>query len=176
MTRIRLFTLLGATVALVLGSALFKSNELHAQPAADLLMIGQPAPAWTLKDLDGNEVKSSQFAGKVVVVDFWATWCTPCIQEIPGYIELQKKYGADGLVIIGVTVDRKAPTEVKKFVEQKGMNYTVVVADEKVAEDFGGIEGIPTTFLIDREGKFAHKKVGAMTHSDYEALVKKVLK
>ena len=176
MKRSRLAIILVATVALVAGSVLFRSTELHAQSHQDLLSIGQPAPSWKLLDLDGKEVSSEQFAGKVVVVDFWATWCTPCIKEIPGYIELQKKYGPEGVAIIGISVDRKAPSAVKQFVEQQGMNYTVVVADEEVVNAFGGIEGIPTTFIIDRTGKFVHKKVGAMAHADYENLLKRFLK
>ena len=112
----------------------------------------------------------------MVVIDFWATWCGPCKTEIPGYIELQKKYGKDGLVIIGVDYsDPKGPANVKKFAEKNGMNYLIVMGDEGVAEAFGGIEGIPTTFLINREGRIVHQKVGAWDHAQYEALVKKIL-
>ncbi|WP_438480895.1 TlpA family protein disulfide reductase [Oleiharenicola lentus] len=177
MTRARLITLLAATAALALGPVLFQNGKLQAQVPSpvDALLIGQPAPSWKLLDLDGREVSSSQFAGKVVVVDFWATWCTPCIKEIPGYIELQKKYGSD-LAIIGISVDRKDASEVKKFTEKQGMNYTVVMADENVVSAFGGVEGIPTTFIISREGKFVHKKVGSMAHEDYENLLKGFLK
>ena len=76
------------------------------------------APSWRLRDLDGNEVSSDQFKGKVVVLDFWATWCGPCRQEIPGYVELQKKYAADGLVVIGVSLDEGGPAVVKKICRQ----------------------------------------------------------
>jgi thiol-disulfide isomerase/thioredoxin len=176
MSLARLCTGLTAVLVLLMASAVFPSTRLKAQSPSqsDLLLIGQAAPAWRLLDLDGREVHSSQFAGKVVVIDFWATWCTPCIKEIPGYIALQKKYGED-LAIVGVSVDRKDASEVKKFVEQHGMNYTVVMVDESIVSAFGGIQGIPTTFIIDREGKFAHKKVGAMSHQDYEHLVKRFL-
>ena len=138
-------------------------------------MLGQPAPVWRLTDLNGHVVSSEQLKGKVVVVDFWATWCVPCIGEIPGYIELQKKYGAEGLVIVGVSVDQKGPDHVKKFAEAKGMNYNIVMADDNIADAFGGIESIPTTFLINREGRIIHRKVGAMPREEYEKLVQQAL-
>lgn len=135
----------------------------------------RPAPAWKLKDLDGKDVSSSQFAGKVVVVDFWATWCGPCVEEIPGYVALQKKYGKDGLVIVGVSLDRGGVAKVKKFVQDHGMNYTIVMGSPDIADVFGGFEAIPTTFLISRDGKIVHQKTGSWSHADYEAQVKQHL-
>jgi len=127
-----------------------------------------PAPAWKLKDLDGKVVSSEQFKGKVVVIDFWATWCGPCRMEIPGYIELQKKYGKDGLVIVGVSLDEKGPSVVKQFAEKFGVNYQMVMADEGIVEAFGGIEAIPTTFIVDRSGKIRDRKIGAEPTAEYE--------
>jgi thiol-disulfide isomerase/thioredoxin len=172
MTRLRFITLLGAAAALACGAALFLGKPLYAQDAA---ATAQPAPAWKLKDLDGHDVSSDQFKGKVVVVDFWATWCAPCIGEIPGYIELQKKYGPEGFVIVGISMDQTGPAHVKKFAEAKGMNYTLLMGDESVVEAFGGLEGIPTTFLINRQGRIVHHKIGAMPHDEYEKLVKQAL-
>lgn len=134
-----------------------------------------PAPALVLKDLSGNEVNLAALKGKAVVVDFWATWCGPCLTEIPGYIDLQKKYRKEGLVIIGVSLDRKSPQQVKEFVEAQGMNYPVVMGDNETVQAFGGFNAIPTTFLINREGRIVHQKTGAMDHAQYEAIVKKVL-
>ena len=137
---------------------------------ADLPVLGK-APAWKLKDLQGKEVSSADFKGKVVVIDFWATWCPPCRAEIPGYIALQKKYAEQGLVILGFSVDEAGPEAVKKFAVEQKMNYTILMANQGTAAAFGGIEGIPTTFLIDREGRVRNRKVGSMDAAEYEARV-----
>jgi len=134
-----------------------------------------PAPAWTLNDTDGNAVNFSQFKGKVVVVDFWATWCPPCRDEIPGYIELQDEYGKDGLVIIGISLDRKGPSVVKDFMEKFGINYEVVMGNEATVEAFGGFRGIPTTFIIDRDGNIRDKKTGSESKDVFEARLIKYL-
>ena len=102
-----------------------------------------PAPAWKLRDVDGNVVSSDQFKGKVVVLDFWATWCPPCRTEIPGYVQLQKKYAADGLVIVGVSVDTDGPQVVKKFMKDFGINYPIVMADDEIQNTFAPIQGYP---------------------------------
>src|SRR5215216_4614993 len=89
-----------------------------------------PAPAWQLKDVDGKIVSSDQFKDKVLVVDFWATWCVPCREEIPGYIELQKKYAKDGVAFIGVSMDQQGPEVVKEFLEKTRVNYQIVMGEE----------------------------------------------
>jgi thiol-disulfide isomerase/thioredoxin len=134
-----------------------------------------PAPDWTLNDLDGKSVSSADFKGKIVVVDFWATWCSPCREEIPGYIELQNKYGADGLVIIGVSLDRGGPAKVIDFAKKFGINYPLVMGDGAVVDAFGDISAIPTTFLIDRDGNIRDRKVGAEETSVYEQRIRAVL-
>ena len=125
------------------------------------------APVWELKDLDGKLVKSSDFDGKVVILDFWATWCPPCKAEIPGFIELQKKYGEKGLVVVGVSLDERGPSVVKQFMSQFGMNYPVVMGNIQTMEDFGG-KAIPTTFVIDRSGKIVAKHVGFASKETFE--------
>ena len=153
-----------------------KPQAVDAAPGATAaalpaLPVLGPAPAWQLKDVNGNLVRSEQFKGRIVVVDFWATWCGPCKVEIPGYIELARKY-SDDLTIVGVSVDQGGVGMVKAFVEKNGMNYPVVMFDEGILAAFGGVEAIPTTFLIDRTGQIRDRKVGAEHTADYE---KKIL-
>jgi thiol-disulfide isomerase/thioredoxin len=135
-----------------------------------------PAPAWKLKDVDGKVVSSDQFKGKVVVLDFWATWCPPCKAEIPGYVELQKKYGADGLVFVGVSVDEEGPEVVRKFVKDHAINYPIVMFDEGIIKAYAILEGYPTTFIIDRDGKIRDKKVGKRPTAEYEKQILAILK
>ena len=153
------------------GLMLAASSSCRAEPT-----LPAPAPAWKLLDLDGKEVSSDNFKGKVLIVDFWATWCPPCREEIPGYAELQKKYGADGLVVIGISVDSKGAAAVKKFADKFPVPYQVLMADDKVVTAFGGMDAIPTTFLIDREGIIRDRKVGAVPPAEYEKRLLKVLK
>lgn len=155
MKSLRLLSLLSL---FLLGGALLRAESVPPTPA----------PAWTLSDLDGKPVSSEQFKGKVVVVDFWATWCPPCREEIPGYIALQEKYGKDGLVIVGVSLDRKGPAHVKAFAEKEGMNYVVVMGDGATVAAFGGFNAIPTTFIIDRAGNIRDQKTGAVETAEYE--------
>jgi peroxiredoxin len=145
-----------------------------AATASTLQKLGA-APAWRLPRLDGTTLDSNELKGKVVVVDFWATWCGPCIREIPGYVEIQKKYADRGLVIVGISMDQRGQAVVQRFIEQHGINYPIVMGDEAVTEAFGGVQAIPTTFLIDRDGQIRHRKVGAMEREEYEPIVASLL-
>jgi thiol-disulfide isomerase/thioredoxin len=163
-----------ATMAgLIASFILWSAAPAHAEDSAPAT---QSVPVWKLTDLNGHEVSSAQLKGKVVVVDFWATWCVPCIGEIPGYIKLQKKYADKGLVIVGVSVDQKKPDYVRKFVKAKGMNYTIAMADDTIADTFGGFDVIPTTFLINREGRIINRKTGAVPEDQYEKLIEQALR
>ena len=145
-----------------------------AQTMSDLPELGA-APSWALKRLDGSVMRSEELAGKVVVLDFWATWCPPCRDEIPGYVEMQRELESQGVVIVGVSLDKGGPSVVEKFGRDYKINYPLVMGDNEVVGAFGGITAIPTTFLIDRNGQVRHRKVGSMERSDYEPLVKSLL-
>ena len=133
------------------------------------------APAWQLLDLDGKTIKDADFKGKIVVLNFWATWCVPCREEIPSLIELHQQYGDDGVIIVGASVDRGGVDLVKRFVERFKVNYPIVIADEKMMRDFGNVEAVPTTFLIDRNGRVAGKHVGFAEKETLEREIKSLL-
>jgi thiol-disulfide isomerase/thioredoxin len=149
----------------------FTAASLHA--GWTTVAAPKPAPIWKLKDVDGNVVSSEQFKGKVVLIDFWATWCAPCRSEMPGYVQLQAKYGQD-LVIVGIATDtdKNGPNTaiVKKFLA-KGtpkITYQIVMDDGDIEAAFGGMDAIPTSFIIDRAGQLRERKVGAVPQAETE--------
>jgi len=133
------------------------------------------APGWELPDLDGKTVHSTDFINKAVVLDFWATWCPPCRAEIPDFIELQKKYANRGLTVIGVSVDQSSLKTVKSFAQKMGINYPVVLADNKIVDAFGGIDGLPTTFIINQNGHIVKQHLGFTPPATIEKEVKALL-
>jgi len=126
------------------------------------------APDVSFKELNGGTVELRSLRGKVVILDFWATWCQPCVREIPGFIALNNEYKEKGLQIVGAAVDSGELAEIKEFAEKHGMNYTVVTADEEAIDKFGDIEAIPTTYIIDRQGRIRHKHVGFTDKATFE--------
>jgi thiol-disulfide isomerase/thioredoxin len=111
----------------------------------------------------------------VVILDFWTIWSAPCRAELPTFVELQKKYNKDGLVIIGISVDQGGVVDVKPFSQQEGLNYRILLADEKIATAFGGIPAIPTTFVIDEDGRIASKHVGLTPKREFDHEAKSLL-
>lgn len=134
------------------------------------------APAFSLTPASGGApVTLASFKGKVVVLDFWATWCPPCREEIPGFIKLYNDYKAKGVVVVGVSVDRGGAGLVKEFMAKNGINYPSLMADAAVQQAYGGIRSIPTTFVIDRNGNIQKKFVGGHDMSEFEAVIKPLL-
>ena len=138
--------------------------------------IGSRLPAFTVDDLQGHKISSADLHGKVVLVDFWATWCQPCKQEMPGYQKLLDRYGAQGLAVVGFKFDTMMDTEdPTKFAEKIGVRYPLAVATDDLKQEFGGIEGLPTTMLYDREGILRQKVIGFEYTQSFEANLKPLL-
>lgn len=137
------------------------------------LVALKKAPEFTLKNVLGGELKSDDFKGKVLVVDFWATWCVPCKKEIPEYNELRRKYKDQGVEFLGVTFD-SSEKQFKQFVEETRIDYPVVWGTDAVDAAFGGHPGLPTTFLIGRDWKI-YRKIFGNTGSKIEMMEKDIL-
>ena len=153
------------------------NEDAKATKAAGLLPLDQApmAPEWTLPQVDGSNLTLSEHRGKVIILDFWDTWCPPCKREIPGFIELQKQYGDEGLVVIGAAFGRDGQGAVNQFVKEWGINYPIVLANSQVNRQYGGINSIPTTFVIDREGRARAKHVGYVAKEVFEQQIKALL-
>jgi thiol-disulfide isomerase/thioredoxin len=134
-----------------------------------------------LKDLDGKEVSLSQMKGKVVLVNFWATWCEPCRVEIPWLIEMQQKYGAKGFTVLGIAMDDEGRSVVAPFVQKERfevaggdkaqMNYPIVIGNDAAADKFGGLFGYPTSVLIDKDGKQIKRITGIISEDEISKLI-----
>jgi thiol-disulfide isomerase/thioredoxin len=123
--------------------------------------IGSRLPDFSIKDLQGREVSTTELHGKVVLIDFWATWCQPCKREMPGYQKLLNRYGSRGLAVLGLKFDTMTDEEDPvKFAKKIGVRYPLAVATDDVKQKFGGIEGLPTTMLYDRHGILRKKVIG----------------
>ena len=131
---------------------------------------GDKAPDFSFPGLDGNTISLDDLMGNVIFINFWATWCPPCRQEIPGFVEIYEKYKGDGLVIIGVSLDRSGPNVVNQFMEEYGISYPMAMATKEFYEDYEPGQYIPTTFVIDREGYIKDKHVGFMPKDMMEKL------
>jgi peroxiredoxin len=130
------------------------------------------APDFTLNDASGNPVRLSQFRGKVVLLNFWATWCPPCKTEIPWFTEFQKTYADRDLVVLGVSFDEDGWKSVKPYMEENRMNYRVMIGNDDIARLYGGLDSLPTTLIIDRSGRIVVTHVGLCSRGEYEAAAK----
>ncbi|MBD3272105.1 MAG: redoxin domain-containing protein, partial [Elusimicrobia bacterium] len=133
------------------------------------------APDFSLPDLSGKMVNLSNYRGKIVILNFWATWCPPCKAEIPDFIELYNEYKSNGLAIIGISLDPDRIKAVERFMEEYKINYPVVIGNMKVTALYGGISAIPTTFVLTRNGGIYKKYVGYRNRSVFEKDIKALL-
>jgi peroxiredoxin len=150
-------------------------NFLHRHAA--VAQTGrQPAPDFTLLDESGNNVRLSRLRGQVVLLNFWATWCRPCEVEIPWFVALRRQYGGSGLAVVGVAMDDDGWESVRPGIVARGIDYPVVTGNHAVAKDFGGVDALPTTFLIDRSGRIAAVHQGLVDLARFDAELRDLLK
>lgn len=141
---------------------------------------GKPAAQFTLTSRDGKRIALADLKGKPVLLNFWATWCTPCKVEMPWFEEFQKKYAAQGLQVVGINEDDDAKSpqvqaDIKSTLERTGVDYTILMSDKKVGEVYGGLDMLPATFFIDRNGKIVAQAIGLASKDDAESNVQKIL-
>jgi len=133
------------------------------------------APDFTLQSLDGKTVRLSDFRGKPVVLNFWAMWCGPCKIEMPWFVDFQKQYGPAGVQFLGVAMDDASTKEIAEFAESMKVNYPILIGKESVGDDYGGVQFLPETFYIDRNGKVVDKAFGLKGKGEIEDAIKKIL-
>jgi thiol-disulfide isomerase/thioredoxin len=133
------------------------------------------APDFSLESLEGKTMRLSDFRGKAVLLNFWATWCGPCKIEMPWFVELQQKYGSQGLQVVGVAMDDASKEDIAKFAKDMGVNYPVLIGKEAVGDSYGGIPALPETFFIGRDGKVVDKILGLRGKAEIEEAIKKAL-
>lgn len=156
--------------ALVGSAAAQQANE----PVVRFVRNPDPAPDFSLKTLDGKPLNLADFRNKVVLLNFWATWCGPCRMEIPDLVDLQKRY-KDRLEVVGLNVDDDDPNEIQKYVSQTGINYPVAMTPDDLRMQYGGIAALPTSFVLDTEGRVVQKHVGLWDPAVYETEIRALL-
>ena len=168
-----------AAVALIVAAMLYtgayrsRKTRIEASGGLQGNVVGQMAPDFQLETLDGRKVKLSDFRGKAVVLNFWATWCQPCKIEMPWFIEFEKKYKDQGVEFVGVAMEDTPKNDIEKFLRDMQVNYLILLGTEAVGEQYGGIMGLPTTFYIGRDGKIVEQHAGLISKDDIEAHIKK---
>jgi peroxiredoxin len=171
--------LLIALVAAMFFAGRHLANRSQARAAHETVISGdakgQPAPEFELKDLAGNNVRLSDYHGKVVLLNFWATWCPPCKEEMPWFVDLQKRYGAQGLQVIGVAMDDSGEKAIASFAQRLGVNYPVLLGKESIAQAYGDVQFLPDTFYIGRDGRIVAHVQGLINRKEIEEKVKQAL-
>jgi cytochrome c biogenesis protein CcmG/thiol:disulfide interchange protein DsbE len=174
-------TILGA------GALMFPATRVVAQRCVDACLgVSRPegiippgsrsmAPDFSLPGDAGSVVRLADLHGQVVLLNFWATWCTPCNVEIPWFADLQQQHGGAGFTVLGISMDEDGWTSVKPYLERSPLNYRIAVGGDAVAQSYGGIEALPTTFLIDRAGRIAVIQRGLTPKGTYEDEIRSLL-
>lgn len=138
-------------------------------------LSGKPAPAFTLRDLDGKKVSLADYRGRPVLVNFWATWCAPCKLEMPWFEQFRKQYAAQGFEILGIAEDDAGKDEIAKSAKKLGVDYPILLTDAKVAPAYGGIDYLPMSFYVDRSGVVREETAGLATKDEVEANIRAIV-
>lgn len=133
---------------------------------------GKLAPEFSLESLQGQTVHLADFRGKAVLLNFWATWCQPCKIEMPWLEQMQQQYGPEGLQIVGIAMDDASKEDIAKFTKEMGVNYPILLGKESVGDAYGGVQFLPSTFFIDRNGKIVDRVFGLKSRSEIEDDIK----
>jgi len=173
------FNRLGDALAAVFLASLLASCSSSSATFAQVHLKAEKdrkaARDFTLQGPDGTAVHLSDYKGRVVLLNFWATWCSPCEIEVPWFIEFERRYKDRGLAVIGVSMDDEGWQAVKPYIQVKRVNYRVLIGNDEIAQLFGGIEALPTTLLIDHEGRIASTHVGLVGRAEYATEIERLL-
>ena len=164
-------------VAVVVALMLYLGLHMARRPSSTArLTQSTVAPDFSLESLEGKSVRLSDLRGKAVLLNFWATWCSPCKIEMPWFVDLQKEYGAQGLQIVGVAMDDASKEDIAKFAKDMGVNYPILIGKEAVGDAYGGVPALPESFFIGRDGKLVDKIIGLKGKGEIEDSIRKALK
>jgi peroxiredoxin len=169
-----------AAVALLLigcmrSSTLSNQSSSQSDSAIKAESQRKAAPEFTLKDANGAAVKLADYKGKVVLLNFWATWCGPCKLEIPWFVEFEQKYKDRDFAVLGVSFDDDGWKSVRPYVEQHKINYRIMIGSEAIGQLYGNVDALPTSFIIDRQGRIAARHEGLVDKQDYQNEILKLL-
>lgn len=177
MKKIIIFLLI-PTISIVLFTGLQKNNSISVKQQSTQTLENEhkEAPDFTLTTITGDTINSSDYKGKVVIIDFWDTWCGPCKIGIPDFIELYDEYKDSGFMMIGLAFGRQGKETVKEFAEEYNINYPVAIPSPSLINAFGEIRAIPTAFLIDQQGNIVNKYIGLRPKEVFENDITELLK
>jgi len=151
------------------------SGAMGTPGDATAMLKGHPAPAFTLINSEGKKVSLADYKGRPVLVNFWATWCAPCKLEMPWFEEFRAKYKNDNFEILGIAEDDAAKDEIIKTAKKAGVSYPILLTDNKVANLYGGVDSLPTSFYVDKTGTIVEETVGLAPKDEVEANIRKII-
>jgi peroxiredoxin len=168
--------LLVAAMTMLMACSGSKAQSDSARASAKAHNDRKPAPDFTLTDSQGAKVKLADYRGKVVLLNFWATWCGPCQVEIPWFKEFEQQYKSKGFEVLGVSMDEDGWSAVKPYMTEHKLNYRILLGDDSVSQLYGGLDALPTTFIIDRDGRFAFPPhIGLVGKNEYSSEIESIL-